>query len=274
VNEMDPSRFPYKDKVLEVHTNYKNIASVEAADLIRKTPDLVIIDIRSEAEFASRDTLAQNNIGRLKNAINIPQAVFPDKFDSYDISANKPVLLYDLYGHNSMDVIPFLRSKGFTRIYNLYEGLNAFSCDHAVANVRNQLFNNQPAYSLIDPRGTITLLSNQANILVIDTRPKEEFENKAAEPFHNLGRLKTAININTAESLEKLMQEQTKDQPILVYGGMSPGSSYNTCEALSKKGFKNVFLLSQGLYRFVWATANVEDCKSGKALLTNHEGLY
>jgi len=60
----------------------------------------------------------------------------------------------------------------------------------------------------------------------------------------------------------------------LVYGGMSPESGYNTCEALAKKGFKNVHLLSQGLYRFVWATANVEDCKPGRALLTNHEGLY
>ena len=274
VNEMDPSRFPYKDKVLEVHTNYKNIASVEAADLIRNTPDLVIIDIRGEREFASRDTLAQNNIGRLKNAINIPQAVFTDKFDSYHISANKPVLLYDLYGDNSMDVIPFLRSKGFTRIYNLYEGLNAFSCDHAVANLRTKLFNNQPAYRLIDPQAAITLLSSQANILVVDTRPEEEFENKAPESFHNLGRIKNAININTTEALEKLMQQHTKDQPILVYGGMSPESGYNTCEALAKKGFNNVYLLSQGLYRFVWATANVEDCKPGRALLTNHEGLY
>jgi len=274
VNEMDPARFPYKNKVLEVHTNYKNIASVEAADLIRNTPDLVIIDIRSEQEFASRDSLTQNNIGRLKNAINIPQAVFADKFDSYHISAGKPVLLYDLYGDNSMDVIPFLKSKGFSRIYNLYEGLAALSCDNAVASVRNQILNNQPAYKLLDPRGTIALLNTQSNILVLDTRPTEEFENKAPEAFHNLGRIKNAVNVNTTAALENLMQQQTKDQPILVYGGMSPESGYNTSEALAKKGFKNVYLLGQGLYRFVWATANIEDCKAGKALLTNHDGLY
>ncbi len=274
VNEMDPSRFPYKNKVLEVNTNYKNIASVESMDLIRNTPGLVIIDIRSEQEYASRDSLAQNNIGRLKNAINIPQAVFADKFDSYHISADKPVLLYDLYGDNSMDVIPFLKAKGFTRIYNLYGGLAAFSCDNAIAGTLAQVLNNQPTYRLLDPQGTIALLNKQPNTLVVDTRPKEEFENKATEAYHNLGRIKNAINVNTAEALDRLMQQHTKDQAILVYGGMGRGSGHNTSEALVKKGFKNVYLLSQGLYRFVWATANIEDCKSGKELLTHHDGLY
>src|SRR5690349_15678654 len=53
VNEMDATRFPYKNKVHEVNNNYQNIASVDAANLIKNNPDLVIIDIREEKEFDS-----------------------------------------------------------------------------------------------------------------------------------------------------------------------------------------------------------------------------
>ena len=73
---------------------------------------------------------------------------------------NKPVLLYDLQGNNSMDVVDILRAKGFTRIYNLFEGLAALSCDHATSNQRSQLFTDLPSlpiarsasgYCLINP---------------------------------------------------------------------------------------------------------------------------
>jgi rhodanese-related sulfurtransferase len=274
VNEMDADRFPYKNKVHETHTGYKNIASIDAARLIKNTPDLVIIDIRSEQAFASKDSLQQNNIGRFKKAINIPQAVFAEKFDSYKIPAGKPVLVYDQQGNNSMDLMNVLKAKGFTRLYNLYEGLNAFSCDHAVSQWRNELLIDQPAYKLLDPQAAITLLNQQPGALVLDARVVDEFENKSAISYHNLGRIKDAVNIASVEALEKWMPQQTKNKPILVYGGMGGDSGAQISQALVNNGFTNVHLLSQGLYRFVWATANIEDCKAGRAFLTNHEGLY
>ena len=70
------------------------------------------------------------------------------------------------------------------------------------------------------------------------------------------------------------MQQQNKNQSILIYGGMGTDSGAKTSQALIRNGFKNVHFLSQGLYRFVWATANIEDCKAGKEWLTNHDGLY
>ncbi len=274
VNELDAIRFPYKNKVHEVKTNYQNIASVDAANLIKNTPDLVIIDIRDEKAFASKDSLQRNNIGHLKKAINIPQAVFGEKFDTYKIANNKPVLLYDQQGNNSMDVVEILRTKGFTRIYNLFEGLAALSCDHATSNQRNQLFTDLPGYKLLDPQAAITLLTQQPSTIVVDTRSTEEFDNKSSVVYHNLGRINNAININSPEALEKFMQQQNKNQSLLIYGGMGTDSGAKTSQALISNGFKNVNFLSQGLYRFVWATANIEDCKAGKEWLTNHDGLY
>src|SRR5580700_4090854 len=116
LNEMDAARFPEKNKYMITNLDYKNIASTEAFHLINDTASIVIIDIRTAQEFKGIDSLVQNNIGRLKNAINIPQADFESKFDSYRISNNRPVLLYDQRGINSMDVVYVLRAKGFTRI--------------------------------------------------------------------------------------------------------------------------------------------------------------
>jgi hypothetical protein len=48
VNELDSRSFTDKYKVLETNTNYKNIASTEAIQLITGNPELLIIDIRTE----------------------------------------------------------------------------------------------------------------------------------------------------------------------------------------------------------------------------------
>ncbi|MCW3108830.1 MAG: rhodanese-like protein [Segetibacter sp.] len=274
VNETDAGRFPYKSKVLVTNTFYKNIASADALNLVKNTPDLVIIDIRTEREFASRDSLQRNNIGRFSNAINIPQEVFAEKFDSYKILNNKPVLLYDLDGYNSMDVVDILRSKGFTQIYNLFEGLSAFSCDHAVnRDLRNQLLTNAPVYKMLDTEAGIDLLKQNANLVILDVRPIDEYENKSAKTYLNLGRIKGAVHIPSLGSLEKFIQEKDRSAQFLVYGS---GSDFGNvvCQTLVKKGFRYVNLLSQGLYRFVWSTANIEDCQHGKSFLINHEGLY
>ena len=273
VNESDDKTFIYKNKVLVTNTAYKNIASADAISLIKNTPDLVIIDIRTEKEFASKDSAQQNNIGRLKNAINIPQDVFATKFDSYNIPKSKPVLLYDLYGHNSMDVVDVLREKGFTQIYNLFEGLAYLISDHRLNNaLRSQLFANAPSYQLLDPKACADLLTNQPKTIVLDARTADEFENKSKVSYLNLGRIKGAVNISSPASVEKLVGKDMS-APILVYGSNSDLGMIISQE-LVKKGYKNVNFLSQGLYRFVWSTMNIENCKAGKEFLTNHEGLY
>ena len=274
LNESDNHDFPYKDKVLTTNLAYKNIDSKDAFHLIKNTPGLVIIDIRSPAEFASRDTLQQNNIGHLKNALNFPQAVFAEKLDSGHIPANSPVLLYDLNGYNSMDVVDILKAKGFTSIYNLFEGLEGFMSDHRLNHEQmNELIAEAPPYQLIDPETCIDLLEKNPNRVIIDTRPSDEFNNKASMGHANLGRMKGAIHLSSPDSLENIILQKDRSTLFLVYGSGSDSGAI-ICRELTKKGFLHVYLLSQGLYHFVWSTANIENCKAGKEFLINHEGLY
>jgi len=274
VNESDDKDFPYKNKFLTTNLAYKNIDSKDAFDLIKNTAGLVIIDIRTESEFASRDSLMQNNIGHLKNAINIPQAVFSEKIDSYRIAAGSPILLYDLHGYNSMDVVDILRAKGFSRIYNLFEGLEGFMSDHRLG-VRqvNELTTKSPAYQMLDPKASIDLLKQQPDLVIIDCRPEDEFNNKASMSHANLGRMKGAIHVLSADSLENIIRQKNKSASFLVYGSGSDNGAL-ICRELIKKDCHHIYYLSQGLYHFVWSTANLEDCRDGKEFLTNHEGLY
>lgn len=274
VNELDETRFPYKTKRHESNTDYKNIASVDAANLIKNTRDLLIIDTRTEKEFASADSAVQNNIGRLRNAINLPHADFASMLDEKKISNKRPVLLYDLHGHNSMDLVQQLKSRGFTDIYNLFEGLEALAVDHAIKDRYNHLFENGPSYQLIDPQDAIELLRKEPQILVVDTRTTDEFENKSSVSWHNLGRIRNAINIPAEEVMKDVIKKADKSQPVLVYGGMGSGMAAKTSEALVKSGFRRVYLLYQGLYRFVWSTFNIESCRDGRMFLTHHDSLY
>ncbi len=274
VNESDEKAFPYKNKVLVTNTAYKNIASADAIKLLKNTTGLAVIDIRTETEFANKDTNQSNNIGHIKNAINIPLDKFASTFDNYKIDNNRPVLLYDLNGHNSMDVTDVLLAKGFNRIYNLYEGLSTFIADHNLINdLRKQLFADAPAYTLLDPKGTIDLLTDNPGTIVIDVRPADEFDNKSEMFYLNVGRLKNAVHVESVESLKKATASFNKSTPVLVYGA---GKNIDdaVCKALLEEGFKQVNKLSGSLYHFAWSVANVEYCKDGKIFLTNHEGLY
>jgi rhodanese-related sulfurtransferase len=116
-------------------------------------------------------------------------------------------------------------------------------------------------------------LEKHRDLVIIDTRPPDEFNNKAGMSHANLGRMKGAIHLPSPDSLENIILQRDRSTLFLVYGSGSD-AGVMVCRELIKKGFPHVYLLSQGLYHFVWSTANVENCKAGKEFLIDHEGLY
>ena len=222
VNESGIASFPYKNKVLITNLNYTNIASTDAYDLIKSTPDLVIIDIRTEQEFGSRDSVQANNIGRLKNAINIPQDVFAGKFDSWHIPKTSTILLYDLHGYNSMDVVDILKAKGFNQIYNLFEGLEVFISSYELNKGEiNSVVTNPPPFQILDTKECIELLQQSKGLVILDTRSADEFQNKASMSHMNLGKIKGSVNIPTLASLNGLISSKNPSTRFLVYGSGS-----------------------------------------------------
>lgn len=62
--------------------------------------DIVLIDVRTPSEFNSTDTTDWKNVGRLKNAINIPlSAVTREQMEKY---RGKQIILYDIMMHEEL----------------------------------------------------------------------------------------------------------------------------------------------------------------------------
>jgi rhodanese-related sulfurtransferase len=274
MNTLNDTNFVFKDRLANPNLAYRNLASTDAYSLMKSTSGLVIIDIRTPAEFASRDTLAGNNIGHLKNAINIPQPNFAAADFDPEFPKDSPILLYDLGGVNSMDVVASLKAKGYHRIYNLYDGLFGYIGDHRLDKTAIAgSVTDPPAYGILDPRAGIDLLKQHPDLVVLDTRPTEEFENHAKMSHANLGRIKGAISVPVLADLDAAIQNTPRSATILIYG-----SFFNldpiVANELLRRGYKNTNLLTQGLYGFVWSVFNAENCRDGKEFLVDHEGLY
>ncbi len=273
-NESGTQGFPLKNKVFVNGKPYNNIASTDALDMMQKR-DVVIIDVRSKNEFNSKDSTFSKNLGRLKNAINIPFGEFKEKFKTLNLPKDKTILIYDGSGYESSDAAAEISKAGYAHVYNLFEGLEGFLCDNYLtpASIKKEIVN-PPPFNVVSIRECINLLSKPNNFLVIDARPVEEFNNKSPKEYLNTGRLKNAVNVSSVDALATVINGVHKDRNILVYGSYSGNNDVEICKALIKKGYKNVYFLYQSIGRFAWACFNIENCKDGISLLTDHNGLY
>jgi rhodanese-related sulfurtransferase len=75
-----------------LQSQYPSIISSELLAL-KKAGKVAIIDIRTVTEFTSTDTLKWKNVGRLKDAVNIPMSeLTAQKIEPY---RNKMIVIYD-----------------------------------------------------------------------------------------------------------------------------------------------------------------------------------
>ena len=268
--------FACKNLFFTSNNAYKNIASIDAYHLLVDNPDLMIIDIRDKKEFELSE-ITDQNIGRLKKAINIPKSKFDEQFSNMAVPKEKKILIYDMYGSESPDIAFALAKKGYSNVYNLFEGLAVLSADNETSSkLTRNIIEGAPKFKLISVKECIELLQTHHEFVVLDTRNETEFKNKADKTYLNLGHLNNAINISVS-GLDNLVAQKNKETNFLVYTNFdqgSPNTAIDACNELVKKGFKNIYLMYPGLYSFVWSTFNVESCKAGKDFLTDHDGLY
>jgi phage shock protein E len=95
---------------------YGNITVEEAANLIESRPHLIIVDVRTPAEFKEE---------HLDGAINLCIQCDPDSFVG-TLDPNEEILLYCQSGVRSADGLQILNTKGYTKVYNMLDGINAW----------------------------------------------------------------------------------------------------------------------------------------------------
>lgn len=282
VNRSTTTEFPAMTALYTSNLPYKLIQKEDAYNFIRNKKN-VVIDLRPASEFNGTDSVADNNIGRIRTAINIPADQLDGKLTGLSKFKNRPVLLYDLDNSASVKAALKLKMAGFNNINVLFEGLGTLMVNTpSVGSLRNGLFVYYPKYKIIGSEELISIVNKTPGLVIADIRPKIQFENKSDLTFMNLGHIENAVNVPSLAELDGLLKDKAKSAPILVYGsGMSgmkgmPASlnASDVCRQLAAKGYANVYLVYKGFYSVIWSVTNVESCRYGMSILTDHKGLY
>ncbi len=269
LNQCDEKDFPGKANLIVSNLPYKIIPANEAIRLIKTAKEITILDVRPVLQFEGKDTIQSQNIGRLKNAVNIPAALVKDNLAKLD--KTKAILVYDINGAESSKTAKFLTDNGYANVYHLLGGLSAIiGKENETAKTRASVLTGTPDYTILNTAEAIAILS-KPGVVVIDTRPAVNFNNSGDKPWQNIGHLKNAVNIPATEfTTRKTGLLRHKNDTIVIYG--QEAADY--CVELKKSGFKNVNLIYGGLWDILSATFNIRKFRDSRSLLVNHDGLY
>ena len=90
----------------------KPLSVKDAKALIDKTPNLVILDVRTPDEYKQ---------ARMKNSVLIPDYELQKRVN--EVPKNLPILVICAVGARSKPASEFLVSKGYKEVYHLNDGL-------------------------------------------------------------------------------------------------------------------------------------------------------
>jgi rhodanese-related sulfurtransferase len=268
LTQLSATEFPCKNEWIVSGLPFKNLSYDETADLLKRQPQLLVVDVRPAPQFNGVDSNAANNTGKIKRSINIPYSEWEQKKQSLLQYKSQAVLVYSGSGDgDAARAAASLVQNGFTRVYQQLGGINEL-----IASQDDISFiENKPAYTLLDPHRAILLLQKKQPMLVYDTRPDDEYNNRLTGmiSYKNLGRMKNAVHL-PANGFGSLAAPVNPEMPVLIYGHEE---SFKLARLLTEMGYRHVFLLSS-FYDFVWSGFNIQDCKAAKDFVEGHEGLY
>jgi rhodanese-related sulfurtransferase len=284
VDRTSDAGFPCKSSIYTSNLAYKIISPDDALTFMRDKNNLVL-DVRPASQFNGTDSVEYNNIGRFKNATNVPFDQLDAQMDKLAKYKDRPILVVDLSVSQEDNAAAKLTRAGFKNVSILYDGIDSFILNFpSSARVRKEMVTGEPAYKLVGVKETTDLVNSTPGLVVVDIRPKDQFENKSEQKFYNLGRIKNAVNLTDDAQLEAYLKGKPKTTPILIYGSFSAGmrgmkgmptsNPSDISKKLASEGYNHVYLLYNGIYEVVWSAANVDGEQDAKNILTDHAGLY
>ena len=106
-------------KVSTIHFN--TLQPSEICNYIKQHPDVVLLDVRTKAEF---EGTANPDFGTLKNAINIPIQELATRLPGIANLKNKDIVVFCSHSHRSPQASYLLTQNGFKKVTNLAGGMS------------------------------------------------------------------------------------------------------------------------------------------------------
>jgi 3-mercaptopyruvate sulfurtransferase SseA len=123
---------------------------------------------------------------------------------------------------------------------------------------KKDIWSSAAAYDAIglDRLDTVALLSGER--IMIDIRPKDEYEGTAKDTWKNVGRLRTARHI-PAEALRAKIASAgiSKSMPVVLAGRELDVELFDSAQLLSDLGYTKVSILTTGIWGIWWEAHNL-----------------
>ena len=108
----------YPKIMLKFNKNVKNVSGEEAANLIRTTKDLIILDVRSKGEYQS---------GHINGSKLMPVGEIASRITELEKFRGKPILVHCASGGRSPKAVNVLLKNKFGPIFHMNHGLSDFT---------------------------------------------------------------------------------------------------------------------------------------------------
>jgi rhodanese-related sulfurtransferase len=103
---------------------FKTIEPSELCDYISRNPNVVLLDVRTKAEFEGK---ANPNFGAIKNAINLPIQELETKLDLLNAYKDKQIIVYCSHSRRSPRASYILSQNGFKNVMNMAGGMSVMN---------------------------------------------------------------------------------------------------------------------------------------------------
>lgn len=244
---------------------YKSSAGfkfISTSKLCRETNNrnLFILDIRNDSVFNGISLTERLNLqGKLKSAVNIPFTQLSTSLSR--IPRNKQVLIVDEYGNDAPKAAALLKQEGYQSVEILFNGMEGFITASSEMNpCKNQMHISSVRYQLIAPDEFHRIQTTEKNVVLIDIRKSEEYNNESKDSWRNVGRLKNSRNIPFTEMETAISSLVTdKNSPVILYTFSGQPELFNLAKKLTDKGYTNVKVLNGGIFNLRWTAANIKN---------------
>jgi len=251
---------PCVQHIYETKNSYHFISPADLCKKLSSTPAAIfLLDVRGDSAFQhiSRDD-KENALGAITGSINIPLETLGNKLST--IPPGKEIVITDIYGHDAAAAAKLLATKGYKNTAVLTEGIDRWvSMNETTVPCKNSLYQSLVTYRLLPNFNFGDWVKEGKSYKLVDIRTAEEFNNQHKDKYRNIGRIKTAINIPTAE-METRWNELSayKNEPVVLYGFGGGPEAFTAANILIKKGFTNINILYDGIFSVRWTAGNVK----------------
>ena len=249
---------------IETNLPYNIVSPAELDQNWSKKVSFAIIDIREDSAYNGTTSSGSINAhGRFANATHIPLSQLATSLSK--VPKNISVLIVDDYGDQSPVAAKLLHDNGYTNVYILFNGMEEW-VDHTTefAKAIGTPWKPGVSYRFLSAGEFAARVSAGVIPTIIDVRTADEFNNQSKNYWQNIGQVKGAINIPSAEVSSQLSAlPSSKNAPLVIYGFNNNDYVYAAAAALKQAGYTNISLVRGGIWTLRWASHNI----AGKASL-------